>query len=141
MSLRTVTPRARTDDEGELHLPVDCLRLRRQNDGIARADQRDRVLGEERWVRRKLAAHLLDMRAVVQAEANDLVRLGNDRREIGFFERQCACAALRARAPVRVREERSDVGEGEKDDAVAFQAACIRPVGRSNCDESHYGRG
>ena len=80
----------RADDHGELGLPVDRRRLRRQHDVVVGADQRRAVLGEDRREVGRLAAHLGDVVAVVQPDADDLVRRRHERRvvEVGDGERR-----------------------------------------------------
>ena len=62
------------DDDAELGLVVDLGALGRQDDRLARADERVRPLGEQQRRRRQVGALLLRVVAVVQPDADDLRR-------------------------------------------------------------------
>ena len=69
---------ARADDDDQLALVVDRLRFRRHRYVVERAAQRRRELREQHRVVRRLAVRLLDVRRVVQADADDLARARDD---------------------------------------------------------------
>ena len=72
----------RADDDGQLGLPVDGRRRRRQHDVVVGADQRRAVLGEDGREVGRLAAHLGDVVAVVEPDADDLVGVRDERRVV-----------------------------------------------------------
>ena len=85
------------DVDRVLGLVVDVVRVRRREDvGLAVADQRVGELGEPERIGRDVLAGLGGVVSVVQAEADDLLRVGHRRQQADPVERD----ALVARADV-----------------------------------------
>ena len=98
------TPDGGAEDDGELGLPVDGVGLRCERDVVVRADERLGVLREQGRVLGQLAAHLEDVGAVVEPDADDLARLRHERCEVGAGRGRCSGPAPAAACllPVRV---------------------------------------
>src|SRR5256712_6344491 len=73
--------RRAADDHAQLDLPVELLRAARPQDGLARVADRVRPLGEDRWLLGNRVARLLGVIPVVEADANELARIGDRRVE------------------------------------------------------------
>ena len=95
-----------TDDDGELGFPVDAAAAVDFH-GVVGADQGVRVLGEQRGVLGKLAAHFLDVVTVVQAAADDFAGAGKERCEVCVGCRDDCLLLGRALLPSRPRARHS----------------------------------
>src|SRR5205085_10659023 len=93
---------------------------------------------EQRWVLGQLRPHLLDVAAVVEAQAKDLRRAGDDGRQVDVSDgdrRPCLTDAFDARV-----QHGGDVGRVEGHDAVTVEAAGARAAGGPHGDETHGGQ-
>ena len=87
--------------------PSRTLGLGRPEDVVVRTDQRVGELAEQGRVLGQVAAHLLDVVAVVQPDAHDLARPRDQRREVGAGQRVLLAVGnsqlrrVRRRRPVR----------------------------------------
>ena len=81
-------PHAAADHERQLGLVVDGLGLRRQHDRLARADQRVGELREQRRVVGQVVDALVDVRLVVEPDADDLARPRHDRPQRDVRQRE-----------------------------------------------------
>ena len=77
-------PAAAADDDDQLGLVIDLLADPGQDDRVAVADQGGRILAEEDRLGRDRHAALGGVVAVVQADADDLARVGDRRQEPGL---------------------------------------------------------
>src|SRR2546425_8390855 len=73
--------RRAADDHAQLDPPVELLRAARPQDGLARVADRVRPLGEDRWLLGNRVARLFGVIPVVEADANELPRIGDRRVE------------------------------------------------------------
>src|SRR3989449_7105398 len=75
--------RRTADHDAQLDLPVQLLRAARPEDGLAGVQDRVRPLGEDRRLLGDRVARLLGVVPVVEADADELPRIGDGRVEPG----------------------------------------------------------
>ena len=75
------------DDDGHLALIVEALGLQRPDHRLAAADLAVGKAGEDHRVRRRGMAAFGEMRGVVDADAENLVGIGNGWQQLDFGER------------------------------------------------------
>ena len=129
------------DDQPELGLPVDPVADRRERQVVIRPHQRLGELGEQGRVLRQFAAGFLDVRAVVQADADHLGRAGHDRREVGLGhqDRSGAGPGGDSAGAALGGKQRADVRRVKRGQGVAVESGGRRSVSSADSGESHRG--
>ena len=110
------------DDDGQLGLPVDLVRDGRQDDVVVAPISAARYLAKTVGYAGGLAAHLGDVRAVVQPDADDLVRPRDERGVVEVVDGERSPAVAPPGHARRVGEQLADVGGVEQRRRVVVDA-------------------
>ena len=118
------------DDQRQLALEIEIVGHRRPDHLAAVADQRIGEADEHARLFRQFAAHLGGVGAVIDAGAENLVRVGNERQEFDVAELVVGLGVLRRlahRLHRAGRERRAQIGLADfivqRNDAVAAHRA------------------